>query len=316
MDVVGDREFANATDKNVLMAIANHASDDGTGAWASQQTLADRAGVKRETAGRAITRLDDAGLVWKAGRKVNGSAWTHNYSIDLPTLYAMPLTASAKAALERFKKREVTERHNGKTGREVTFAQEGCDSDTLREVTERHTNRPEPSLTVIPPSGARGRLKPDLPSEDLIDRVQAMWNFMADKLGYASLTTMTPQRARLIRTRLEQCGGDEDAVVDVIRRIDRCTSWRGPGSTDHVTFDWMFGPPRDRKPDRFLQAQEAADPNDKPKADHDRHDRPRPDSQPARIAKRRAATAEALDAYRRLQAERDGGPLSAKRAGP
>lgn len=160
MDMVGDRAFKNATDKNVLMAIANHASDDGTGAWASHQSLGDRAGVSRETAGRAIARLEAAKLITKAGKKVRGSAWTHDYSIDLPTLYSLPRTVSAQAALDRLENREVTERHNAKKGREVTLTQEGSDADTPREVTERHTNRQEPSLT--PPSPPKGASEGDL----------------------------------------------------------------------------------------------------------------------------------------------------------
>ncbi|MEL7231858.1 MAG: helix-turn-helix domain-containing protein, partial [Pseudomonadota bacterium] len=139
MDMVADRFFKNATDKNVLMAIANHASDCGHGAWASHQAIADRAGVSRETAGRSIKRLLASKLIRKDGKRVRGSAWTHEYRVDLHALSDMPLTQTAQAAKDRLENREVTERHND-IGREVTFTQEGSDADTPREVTERHND--------------------------------------------------------------------------------------------------------------------------------------------------------------------------------
>jgi len=137
-DWVADRRFNNATDKNVLMAMASHASDCGSGVWASHQSLGDRAGVSRETAQRSIKRLLDSKLIEKTGKKVNGSIWTHEYKVSLEMLYSMPFTQSAQAVHDRFNNTEVTERHN----EEVTLTHGGSDGASQREVTERHTNRP------------------------------------------------------------------------------------------------------------------------------------------------------------------------------
>lgn len=149
MDRVADRKFKNATDKNIMMAMANHASDCGNGVWASDQTLGDRAGVARETANKCIARLEAQGLVEKTGRrKIGDKSWTNIYRIALEVLIALPLTDSARSYRERHKTEDVTERHTVKSN-DVTLSSPRCDAEPPNEVTERHTNRPR---TILEPS--------------------------------------------------------------------------------------------------------------------------------------------------------------------
>ena len=281
VSTVARRKLGSATRKAVMLVLADCASDNGAGIYTSQANIADRTEVSDRTVRRTISDFISEGLLIERGwRTFDSGAKVKEYDLDMDALEALP---SVRKQAEKPPGQNV----HVDTGAHLTG------HSRHKNGRQCPTNRPEPSLTVPTHTAHANRLKPDLPSEDLIDRVQAMWNFMADKLGYASLTTMTPQRIRLIRTRLEQCGGNEDAVVDVIRRIDRCTSWRGPGDGSHVTFDWMFGPPRSDKPDRFLQALEASE----PKAEHDQSPR-RPHRQSAHAratATRRSAMLDVLD---------------------
>lgn len=148
MDMVADRIISSTekkpngdqTDKNVLSALANYASDCGSGIWASNQTVGDRAGVSRETAQRSIKRHIESGLLINDGtRKTSGTSFTRVYKIDVRLLHSLPLTLTAKKQKEYM---EVTERHNQNTAPEVTLTLGGSDADTVSEVTERHTNRP------------------------------------------------------------------------------------------------------------------------------------------------------------------------------
>jgi hypothetical protein len=72
--------------QHVLLWLANHAHDDGSGIWAAQQTIADEAGMNRRTVQRAIDALLAAGLVVIEGRYKRG--------VNLVRIVLCPLCAT------------------------------------------------------------------------------------------------------------------------------------------------------------------------------------------------------------------------------
>ena len=144
MDMVGDRQLPSSTEKQVLMSMANYASDCGNGIWASNQTVGDRIGVKRETVSRNISKLLSSGVIEKVGKRKpypQSKHWTVVYKIRLDILVSLPMTKTAIAHQELMRKQSVTENHN---------VIERCDYDAVNDVTGNHTNRPiEPSLKDI-----------------------------------------------------------------------------------------------------------------------------------------------------------------------
>ncbi|MGB6231197.1 MAG: hypothetical protein WBF53_13835 [Litorimonas sp.] len=144
---------------------------------------------------------------------------------------------------------------------------------------------------------ARGRLKPDLPSVEFLEVVQDAWNRMANASGFPRLERMTQDRMRLIRTRLADCDGDETMLLQVIDRVPLMLGWRGGGRRDHITFDWVHGPPTQGRPDRFISALEYNPDLEKP---DDRIDRPQ------RKSPQRTATETARAARAELLGEMDG----------
>ena len=134
----------NQTEKNLLMAMANYASDNGEGIWASNQCLADRAGVSRETATRTVKSLKDKGLIERIGIKKYGMTHTVIYRMDLTVLYHLDLTETAKNHLERMAVSDVTEDHNASVS-DVTEDHNASVSDvtedhnaSVSDVTEDH----------------------------------------------------------------------------------------------------------------------------------------------------------------------------------
>ena len=79
------------TEKMVLLVIADHANDEGTEAWPSQATIANKASVSIRTVQRSVNSLVDKGYVWLqkgAGGSANcrDDRRPHRYTIVLSVL--------------------------------------------------------------------------------------------------------------------------------------------------------------------------------------------------------------------------------------
>lgn len=57
----------------VLLALADHASDDGTGAWPSVSTIAAKARLSRSQTQRCLRELEDAGAIRAVGESAYGT---------------------------------------------------------------------------------------------------------------------------------------------------------------------------------------------------------------------------------------------------
>ena len=57
------------TEGMVLYALADRASDDGTGAWPSMQWIADRACCSRQTVRRHLRAMEERGLIYKGDQR-------------------------------------------------------------------------------------------------------------------------------------------------------------------------------------------------------------------------------------------------------
>lgn len=184
---------------------------------------------------------------------------------------------------------------NGEMG--VTEWEDGGD----QTVTSIKINTPSnyPLNTPSSLASPRGNLKPDLPSKEFLDAVMGRWNSMASLHGFQMVHRMTQPRIRYVRDRLAECGGNGMGLMAVIDRVPLMGGWRGGGKRDHITFDWVHGPPKHLKPDRFLEAQEYNPDTDKPKAQHDRPNNPNAKPTQAQIIAERRERRAALLAERR-----------------
>lgn len=91
----------------VLALMADKASDDGSGIWASKQTFADELGCSKQTILDTIASLIEDGLVTEIGQRECQNGYTTEYRIEIDALEELPLVRchQRKEDLKRSKKR-------------------------------------------------------------------------------------------------------------------------------------------------------------------------------------------------------------------
>jgi len=82
----GDRTVTAPVQKLVLLALADHASDEGEGAYPSLTRLERKTGLARRSVIHALSALKGAGYIVRQGVSKRG---TVNYSLNLPVLESL-----------------------------------------------------------------------------------------------------------------------------------------------------------------------------------------------------------------------------------
>ena len=85
------RRIGSLSRNAVLVLMADKASDDGSGIWASKQRMADELGCSKQTVIDVIKSLMADGLVREVGQRQNANGYTVEYLIDVAALLALPL---------------------------------------------------------------------------------------------------------------------------------------------------------------------------------------------------------------------------------
>jgi biotin operon repressor len=75
----------------VLVLLADKASDDGSGIWASKQRMADELGCSKQTVIDTIKGLIADGLLIECGHRANPNGYTVEYAIVVSALLKLPL---------------------------------------------------------------------------------------------------------------------------------------------------------------------------------------------------------------------------------
>jgi biotin operon repressor len=76
--------------KSVLILLADKASDDGSGIWASKQTMADELCCSKQAVWKTLQEFMSEGLLTETGRKQHQNGYTITYALKLAALEAMP----------------------------------------------------------------------------------------------------------------------------------------------------------------------------------------------------------------------------------
>lgn len=85
------RNLGSVTRKALLVLMADKASDDGSGIWASKPTMADELCTSKPTILRTLKSLIDDGIIKETGRRDNSHGYTVEYAIVVHSLEALPL---------------------------------------------------------------------------------------------------------------------------------------------------------------------------------------------------------------------------------
>ena len=88
-----ERKFGSATRKQIIMFLADKASDDGSGIWCSKGTIQRHTELGETTVKRTIRDFRKEGLLVETGARGCKNGFTIVYRIDLAQLEALELTA-------------------------------------------------------------------------------------------------------------------------------------------------------------------------------------------------------------------------------
>lgn len=76
--------------KSVLIMLADKASDDGSGIWASKQTMADELCCSKQGILNTLHAFITEGLLAETGKRKNRNGFTITYALDIEALEALP----------------------------------------------------------------------------------------------------------------------------------------------------------------------------------------------------------------------------------
>ncbi|MBB3940708.1 hypothetical protein GGR39_002365 [Novosphingobium fluoreni] len=88
------RQCGNMARKAVMVLMADKASDDGSGIWASKQRMADEIGATKQTVIATIKALIADGLLRECGQRKCVNGYTVEYAIVVRVLRGLPLVKS------------------------------------------------------------------------------------------------------------------------------------------------------------------------------------------------------------------------------
>lgn len=206
--------------KAVLAYMADRASDNGCGVWASKMTIAGEIECSKQAVIKTIKAFILEGVISEVGKRKTQGGYTVIYDLNLDVIKALP---------EREK--QSTTITGQKIDRSTTFTGgvNPVDPDQSTTITQTVL---EPSLNQQ--SKDCGELDNSLKVEHVVDE----WNIMAAKIGKPLVKKMTPARRAKIKHRIAQ--NDLEDFVSVFSKIESSVFLRGDTGWHGCGFDWVF----------------------------------------------------------------------------
>lgn len=218
------RQVGNIARKAVMVLLADKASDDGTGIWASKQRMADEIGATKQTVIATIKGLMADGLIREAGQRKCATGFTVEYAINVRALKALELV--------RCHADDQSENLTGQKSAPVKSADPTGQiplPDQSKDLTQTLLNPTEPPKEE--PNGS-------CPSDDerlTPEMVLEAWNELAADIGKPSVRSFTPERRAAVKARISQFTVDDFVTVFAnIRSSQFLRDWGSMG------FDWVM----------------------------------------------------------------------------
>lgn len=212
------RNLGTHTRKAVMVLLADKASDDGSGIWASKQRMADELCMSKQTILNTMKGFIEEGLIQEVGNKKCTNGYTVEYAIDVEKLASVPLVkwhADQSTALTGQGDLPV----NPVDGTSQTG---GPDQSTT--LTQTLQNPPEPPIDS---SSGDERFLPD--------HVFDFWNEIAPGMEKQCIRSRTPERRVLVKARMAHHDlSDFREAFDNFKRSDFLRGAKG------CQFDWFM----------------------------------------------------------------------------
>ena len=220
ISLVYRRKLGSNLRKSLMALLADKASDDGGGIYASKQTIADELDCSKRAVIDTIQKFIAEGLLREVGQRKSPTGYTVEYAINVE-------------AVERLEMSDAEHR------RQVALAARECAAVT---------GEPDAPVIKAHGRGERGAPKPSLnpSSEDksssesgeddfTADHVFEFWNEKAPSWGKRQIRDRTPERRKLVTAPIAQHGlGGWQGVLgnfgrsDFLQRANACH------------FDWLI----------------------------------------------------------------------------
>lgn len=154
--LVYSRKAGSLIRKSLLAYMADRASDDGSGIWASKRRMALEIEASRRAVIDNIKRFVDEGILIEVGHKRHQNGWTMEYRMDLDAISALTVSdAEDPCIIAHVKSSPVQEVHPTRAGGSPQDVQEGNINRPITVLEPTDTNvsvaRDELELVSEPP---------------------------------------------------------------------------------------------------------------------------------------------------------------------
>jgi len=206
VSTVYKRRLGSMLRKAVLALLADKASDDGRGIWASKQTIADELDCSKRAVIETMKALKDEGILRETGTHKVATGHTIEYAIIVEAVEALPLVESEKARQQR-------------------KADKGCATVTGEPdapVNEAHgrgePGAPKPPLNLSPSTSDDKSSSVETPAFKK-EHVLAKWNSLAAGGLVKPARKLTPERNRKLEARMREHSFDD--FLEVFGSLER-----------------------------------------------------------------------------------------------
>ena len=225
------RDLRTPMRKSVMALLADKASDDGAGIYASKKTMADELCCSKQAIIDTIKAFVAEGLLVILGARAAPNGHTVEYGINVEALEALALV---KCHADR-EARKATQ-----TVQRAGPVKEDDQSATLTPpVKEVDPNPPEPLPPVATQQSESAR---EVSPKDLIPEVVEAWQGTAERFGLPMLRgSLSADRRKKLMARLREHPIDD--WQDAFRAFERSKFLRGEtGNWRGATFDFLLSP--------------------------------------------------------------------------
>lgn len=206
--------------KSVMALLADKASDDGSGIYASKQTMADELCCSKQAILNTIDAFLAEGLLIAIGRRGNANGYTVEYGIVVPALEALPLV---KCHADRAARQST--KSTGQPRGPVN--QEDRSTSQAAPVNHVDPNPSEPSSSeASPPSRKRARKSDDA----RYHRLPADWKpvrFADDTVAREIVDRRGRDWARAALESFRLWAANADDRRGIGRKVDWQAAWAG-----------------------------------------------------------------------------------------
>jgi hypothetical protein len=220
------RDLRTVMRKAVMVLFADKASDDGSGIYASKQTMADELCCSKQSVIDTIKGLLSDGLVREVGQRRNSNGFTVEYGIQVDALRALPLVACHA----KHRSAKLTGQPAGPVN-DIDPTSQPAGPDQSTRLTQTLI---EPPLNPEAKASVKARARSSQPTESAVE----IWNERARSAGWPSCQKVSDAREKQLAARLREHGlvgwrsAMDRAAASPFLASDEPPSW--------FVFDWLI----------------------------------------------------------------------------